>query len=66
MGLVFGGRDSQPMTTILNNIVLGDFGERRYNMEMAATFITALVPLLIYLFSGRWFIRGVTAGSVKG
>ena len=66
MGLVFGGRDIQPMTTILNNIVLGDFGERRYNMEMAATFITALVPLLIYLFSGRWFIRGVTAGSVKG
>jgi glucose/mannose transport system permease protein len=66
MGLVFGGHDSQPMTTILNNIVLGDFGERRYNMEMAATFITALVPLLIYLFSGRWFIRGITAGSVKG
>lgn len=66
MGLVFGGHDSQPMTTILNNMVLGDFGERRYDIEMAATFITALVPLLIYLFSGRWFIRGVTAGSVKG
>jgi glucose/mannose transport system permease protein len=66
MGLVFGGHQSQPMTTILNNIVLGDFGERRYNMEMAATFITAVVPLLIYLFSGRWFMRGVTAGSVKG
>jgi len=66
MGLVFGGRDSKPMTTILNNIILGEFGERRYNVEMAATFITALVPLLIYLFSGRWFIRGVTAGSVKG
>jgi glucose/mannose transport system permease protein len=66
MGLVFGGRESQPMTTILNNIILGEFGERRYNVEMAATFITALVPLLIYLFSGRWFIRGVTAGSVKG
>lgn len=66
MGLVFGGRESQPMTTILNNIILGEFGERRYNVEMAATFITAGVPLLIYLMSGRWFIRGVTAGSVKG
>jgi glucose/mannose transport system permease protein len=54
------------MTTILNNIILGEFGERRYNVEMAATFITAAVPLLIYLLSGRWFIRGVTAGSVKG
>ncbi|KAJ54442.1 sugar ABC transporter permease [Actibacterium mucosum KCTC 23349] len=66
MGLVFGGREAKPMTALLNNIILSEFGERRYNVEMAATFLTALVPLAIYLLSGRWFVRGITAGSVKG
>jgi glucose/mannose transport system permease protein len=33
---------------------------------MAATILTSAVPLLVYLFSGRWFVRGIAAGAVKG
>ena len=31
-----------------------------------ATILTALVPLALYFFSGRWFVRGIAAGAVKG
>jgi glucose/mannose transport system permease protein len=33
---------------------------------MAATLLTALPPLLLYLISGKYFVRGVTSGAVKG
>lgn len=66
LGLVFAGRDNLPMTVQLNNIVNTTMGEREYNMEMAATLLTAIVPLMIYLASGRWFVRGIAAGAVKG
>ncbi|CAN7423209.1 carbohydrate ABC transporter permease [Pararhizobium sp. LjRoot238] len=66
LGLVFAGRDNLPMTVQLNNIVNTTMGEKNYNVNMAATILTALVPLAIYFFSGRWFVRGITAGSVKG
>jgi len=66
LGLVFAGRDNLPMTVQLNNIVNTTTGERLYNVNMAATILTALVPLIAYFVSGRWFVRGITAGSVKG
>ena len=66
MGLVFGGSDIAPMTVQLNNIVNSTFGERAYNVNMAATILTSAVPLLVYLVSGRWFVRGIAAGAVKG
>ena len=50
----------------LNNLVNTTFGERRYHIDMAATILTSLVPLLVYFFSGRWFVRGIAAGAVKG
>jgi glucose/mannose transport system permease protein len=65
-GLVFAGRDNLPMTVQLNNIVNSTQGEREYNVEMAATMLTALVPLAVYFISGRWFVRGIAAGAVKG
>ncbi|MEJ2459745.1 MAG: carbohydrate ABC transporter permease [Novosphingobium sp.] len=65
-GLVFAGSDNQPMTVLLNNIVNTTQGEKAYNVDMAATILTALVPLVIYLASGRWFVRGIAAGAVKG
>lgn len=64
--LVFAGADNLPMTVQLNNIVNTTMGERAYNVNMAATILTALVPLAIYFLSGRWFVRGITAGAVKG
>lgn len=66
LGLVFAGRDNLPMTVQLNNIVNTTMGERTYNVNMAATILTAVVPLAIYFLSGRWFVRGVAAGAVKG
>lgn len=66
LGLVFAGRDNLPMTVQLNNVINTTTGERTYNVNMAATMITSLLPLAIYLVSGRWFLRGITAGAVKG
>ena len=66
LGLVFAGREHQPMTVQLNNLVNTTTGTRNYNVDMAATLITSLVPLAIYLASGRWFVRGITAGALKG
>ncbi|MCA1338061.1 carbohydrate ABC transporter permease [Pseudooceanicola marinus] len=66
LGMVFAGRDNQPMMVQLNNIVNVTFGEVQYNVNMAATLLTAAVPLLAYFVSGRWFVRGITAGAVKG
>ena len=66
LGLVFAGRDHLPMTVQLNNIINTTTGERAYNVNMAATILTSLVPLAVYLISGRWFVRGIAAGAVKG
>lgn len=65
-GLVFAGKDNLPMTVQLNNIVVTTTGVREYNVNMAATILTAAVPLVIYFISGKWFVRGIAAGAVKG
>ena len=54
------------MTVQLNNVVNSTYGERAYNLNMAATILTAAVPLVVYFVSGRWFVRGIAAGAVKG
>lgn len=66
LGLVFAGRDNQPMTVALNNVINTTTGVRLYNVNMAATLLTSLVPLAVYFLSGRWFLRGIAAGAVKG
>ena len=65
LGLTFAGRENQPMTVQLNNVINTTTGERLYNLNMAATILTSAVPLLVYLVSGRWFVRGIAAGAVK-
>lgn len=65
-GIIFAGRPNWPMTVQLNNIVNTTQGTRLYNVNMAATILTAAVPLFIYFISGRWFVRGIAAGAVKG
>ncbi|WP_439603057.1 carbohydrate ABC transporter permease [Devosia sp.] len=66
LGLIFAGRENLPMTVALAGLVGTQIGVPEYNVNMAATLITALPPLLLYLASGRYFVRGVTAGAVKG
>ena len=65
-GLVFAGRNNQPMTAQLQVLARSDTGVPEYNVIMAATLLTALVPLIIYFGAGRWFVRGIAAGAVKG
>ena len=66
LGLVFAGSKNLPMTVQLNNIINTTTGERLYNVNMAATILTSMVPLVIYFVSGRWFVRGIASGAVKG
>jgi len=49
-----------------NNIINTTTGERLYNVNMAATILTSLVPLAVYFICGRWFVRGIASGAVKG
>ena len=65
-GVVYTGPETYPMTVSLNNIVNSTQGVKEYNINMAATIITGLVPLTIYFVSGRLFVRGIAAGAVKG
>lgn len=65
-GVVFTKPDIYPMTVQLNNIVNSVQGVKEYNVNMAATLLTGLVPLIIYFASGKLFVRGIAAGAVKG
>lgn len=65
-GVVYTRPDLYPMTVQLNNIVNSVQGVKEYNVNMAATLLTGLVPLFIYFVSGKLFVRGIAAGAVKG
>lgn len=65
-GVIYTKPDLYPMTVQLNNIVNSVQGVKEYNVNMAATLLTGLVPLTIYFISGRFFVRGIAAGAVKG
>ena len=65
-GVVFTKPDVWPMTVQLNNIVNSTQGVKEYNVNMAATLLTGLVPLVVYFVSGKLFVRGIAAGAVKG
>jgi glucose/mannose transport system permease protein len=65
-GVVYTKPEIYPMTVQLNNIVNSVQGVKEYNVNMAATLLTGLVPLIIYFLSGKLFVRGIAAGAVKG
>jgi len=65
-GVIYTKPDIYPMTVQLNNIVNSVQGVKEYNVNMAATLLTGLVPLTIYFVSGKLFVRGIAAGAVKG
>lgn len=65
-GVVYTTPESYPMTVQLNNIVNSVQGVKEYNVNMAATLLTGLVPLIVYFASGKLFVRGIAAGAVKG
>ena len=65
-GVVYSGSGTQPITVALNNLVNTSVGGKEYNVDMAAAIIAALPTLVVYVIAGKYFIRGPTAGAVKG
>ncbi|WP_445398746.1 carbohydrate ABC transporter permease [Zobellella sp. An-6] len=65
-GVVYSGGNTQPVTVALNNLVNSSTGVKEYNVDMAAAMIAALPTLLVYVLAGKYFVRGLTAGAVKG
>ncbi|MFH6601269.1 carbohydrate ABC transporter permease [Ectopseudomonas khazarica] len=65
-GVVFASGDAQPITVALNNLVNTSTGAKEYNVDMAAAMIAGLPTLLVYIVAGKYFLRGLTAGAVKG
>ena len=64
--MVFASGDAQPITVALNNLVNTSTGAKEYNVDMAAAMIAGLPTLLVYIVAGKYFLRGLTAGAVKG
>ena len=65
-GASFADFSSQPMTVALNNLVQSSTGVKEYNVHFAGAILAALPTLLVYIVAGRYFVRGLMAGSVKG
>jgi glucose/mannose transport system permease protein len=65
-GVVFSSGERQPITVALNNLVNTSTGVKEYNVDMAAAIIAGLPTLFVYLVAGKYFLRGLTAGAVKG
>ncbi len=65
-GVSFTAGDSTPVTVALNNIVNVTMGRKQYNVDMASAMIAAIPTLFVYIVAGRYFVRGLTAGAVKG
>jgi glucose/mannose transport system permease protein len=55
-GVVFTSGSQQPITAALQSVGSG---------SGAAVLIAALPPLLVFLFGGRYFVRGLTQGALK-
>ena len=65
-GIAFTVGESNPVTVALNNVVNTSTGVKEYNVDMAAAIIAAMPTLAVYVVAGAWFVRGLSAGAVKG
>lgn len=65
-GASFASGESAPMTVALNNLVSSSTGVKEYNVDMAGAMLAALPTLIVYIVAGRYFVRGLMAGAVKG
>ena len=65
-GVSFSSGEASPMTVALNNLVSSSTGVKEYNVDMAAAVFAALPTLFVYVVAGRYFVRGLMAGAVKG
>jgi glucose/mannose transport system permease protein len=62
--VILTGNRQWPVTVALNNMAGSQIIS--WNLQMAGSFMAALPTLLVYIFLGRYFLRGLLAGSLKG
>ncbi len=62
--LFLGSQENQVVTVNLSQL-LGRLGEG-WQLLTAGAFVTMIVPLIVFFSLQRYFVRGLTAGSVKG
>ncbi|GAB4503300.1 MAG: carbohydrate ABC transporter permease [Anaerolineales bacterium] len=62
--VVLTGNQNWPITVALNNMAGSQIIQ--WNVQMAGSLLAALPTLLVYIFLGRYFLRGLLAGSLKG
>ena len=65
-GVAFSGAESKPVTVGLNNMANTSSSVKNYNVDMAAAVIAGLPTMLVYVLAGQYFVKGLTAGAVKG
>jgi len=65
-GSAYAFGSSAPIMVALNNIVNTSTGEKPYNVHMASAMLAAVPTLILYVVAGKYFIRGLMSGSVKG
>ncbi len=65
-GASFASGNAAPMTVALNNVVNTSTSVKEYNVDMASAIYAALPTLIVYVLAGRYFVRGLMAGAVKG
>lgn len=64
-GVTFTTGQQQPVTAALIALTAAIADAPQHGVQSAAVMIAALPTLLVYLFGGRYFVRGLTAGAVK-
>jgi glucose/mannose transport system permease protein len=64
-GVTFTTGQQQPVTAALIALTASVADIPQHGVQSAAVMIAALPTLLVYLFGGKYFVRGLTAGAVK-
>ena len=64
--LTFGETGKRPIMAAVQNLVASSYGVKEHNVNIAAVMISALPTLLLFLIAGRFFVRGLTQGAIKG
>ena len=65
-GATFSFGEAAPIQVALNNMVLSSTSVKEYNVDMASAIIAGFPTLIVYVLAGKYFIRGLTSGAVKG
>ena len=66
VALVFLGIDPSVRVLTVELADLAGRGEGAFSLLPAAAFVTMILPLVVFFSLQRFFVRGLTAGSVKG